>query len=325
MNRYPLFDRSRVLLRPVAERGHDLRVDHILPLVEPAEPFRHPDFTPLVETLVEARRKDRPVILMMGGHPIKLGLSRFLIDLIERGWITHVATNGAGIIHDFELALLGGTSENVAKWIAEGQFGLWQETSGLNEVIAQAAENGEGLGEAVGRTIINREFPHADVSVCAAGWQYHVPVTSHVTIGGDIIHGMPNADGGALGRVSDTDFLVFANAVANLEGGVFVNVGTAVTGPEVFLKALSMARNVAHQHGRSIRNFTTAVFDLVALPLEFRAGPPGKEHPLYYYRPWKTLLCRTVSDRGQSFYFQGDHRQTVPTLWHHLSRVSVEG
>ena len=127
---------------------------------------------------------------------------------------------------------------------------------------------------------------------------------------------MPNCSGAALGQTTYTDFLIFARTIERLEGGVFLNVGTAVTGPEVYLKALSMARNVAQQDGREIRRFTTAVFDLVDLPPSYRDGPPTKDHPLYYYRPWKTILVRTVADGGRSFYFCGDHRQTVPSLWH---------
>jgi hypothetical protein len=174
------------------------------------------------------------VIVLLGGHPIKLGLSRYLIDLMERGWITHVATNGAGIIHDFELAHVGGTSEDVAKWIQVGQFGLWQETSRLNDIIREGAARGEGLGEAVGRTVEEECFPHRDVSLCAAGWRLGIPVTSHVTIGGDIIHAHPNCDGAALGATSYTDFLIFAESIRHLEGGVFLNIGSAVTGPEVY-------------------------------------------------------------------------------------------
>jgi hypothetical protein len=340
---------------------------------------------------------------MMGGHPIKLGLSRFFIDLMERKLITHIATYGAGIIHDFELAWAGGTSENVAKWIQTGQFGLWHETSRLNDIISEAASRNEGLGEAVGRVIEEEQFPNHDISITAAGYRLGIPVTSHVSIGSDILHAMPNYDGAALGQASYTDFLIFARAIQDLEGGVFLNIGSAVTGPEVYLKALSMARNVARRcasesgtgtdrpdpsqsqfpsrqksesgtgtyrpdmsqsqfpsrqesesgtgtdrpdpsqsqfprsdngvrdkgtgtRGEPVpislsplpRHFTTAVFDLVDLPDNFRDGPPGKDHPLYYYRPWKTILCRTIADGGKSYYFQGDHRQTIPTLWHEL-------
>jgi len=316
MSRYPLFDRSRIELKSLAERGHDLCAAACLPLAPPAEPYDAPEFGLLVEAVVQARRQGRPVVLMMGGHPIKLGLARYLVDLIERGVVTHVAGNGSVLIHDYELAAYGGTSEDVPRWIAAGQFGLWRETSGLNEVVRRAAARGEGLGEAAGRTIDEGRFPYRDLSVAAAGWRCGVPVTIHVGIGSDIIHAHPNCDGAALGAASYTDFLIFAHTIEQLEGGVFLNVGTAVAGPEVYLKALAMARNVARQRGEQIRRFTTAVFDLVELPPDYRRGPPGKDHPQYYYRPWKTILVRTVADGGQSYYFCGDHRRTLPTLWH---------
>jgi hypothetical protein len=254
----------------------------------------------------------------MGAHPIKLGLSRFFVDLIERGMVTHVATNGAGIIHDYELSLGNGTSESVARWIRRGQFGLWSETGRLNEIIRAAAENDEGLGEAVGRSIEQSRHPRRDLSLAAAAWRTGVPMTCHVSIGSDIIHSHPNCDGAALGETSYTDFLIFTHSISKLEGGVYLNVGSAVTGPEVYLKALSMVRNVARQDHREICRFTTAVFDLVSLPANFRDGPPGKDHPLYYYRPWKTILVRTVADGGTSYYFQGDHRRTIPALWRGL-------
>ena len=357
MSRYSLFDRRGVGLRPLVERGHDMGVANVAPLQTPAKCYSHSEFRVLIEAIWQARQRERPVIVMMGGHPIKLGLSRFVIDLMERRLVTHVATNGAGIVHDFELALVGGTSEDVAKWIKVGQFGLWQETSRLNDIICDGATRGEGLGEAVGRVMEEERFPHLELSIAAAGWRLGIPVTSHVTIGGDIIHSHPNCDGAALGATSFTDFLIIARSVQDLEGGVFLNVGSAVTGPEVYLKALSMARNVARhsnpqrEQGRSEAgppealahaagyeegsladaagylksvepvtpcHFTTAVFDLIPLPANWRDGTPSKDDPFYYYRPWKTILTRTVADGGQSFYFQGDHRQTIPTLWHEL-------
>lgn len=318
MTRYPRFDRRKIALADLAQRGHDLRASDCKPLEARFEPYRHPELAALVGRIAAARARRRPVILMMGAHAIKLGLSRYLIDLVERGLVTHVATNGAGIIHDFELAAGGGTSEDVSKWIARGQFGLWNETSRLNDVVFEAANRGEGLGEAAGRTIEEQRFGFRHLSLAAAGWRCGVPVTSHVGIGSDIIHAHANCDGAALGAASYTDFLIFAHSVAQLEGGVFLNVGSAVTGPEVYLKALSMARNVAHQHGRRIADITTGVFDLVELPANFRQGPPGKDHPLYYYRPWKTILVRTVADGGASYYFGGDLGRTLPTLWREL-------
>ena len=245
MSRYSLFDRRGMGLRPLVERGHDLRLANVVPLQSPAKWYSHPEFHVLVGAIRLARQRERPVIVMLGGHPIKLGLSRFLIDLMERGFVTHIATNGAGIIPDFELALVGGTSEDVAKWIKVGQFGLWRETSRRNDIVCDGAARGEGLGEAVGRVIEEERFPHRELSIAAAGWRLGVPVTSHVTIDGDIIHAHPNCDGAALGATSYTDFLMFSRSVQDLEGGVFLNVGSAVTGPEVYLKALSMARNVA--------------------------------------------------------------------------------
>jgi hypothetical protein len=218
-----------------------------------------------------------------------------------------------------------GTSEDVARWVAAGQFGLWQETSRLNDVAREAARRSEGLGEAAGRIIEEERFPHRDLSLAAACWRKGVPFTVHVSIGCDIVHAHPNCDGAAWGAASYTDFLIFAQSVSELEGGVFLNVGSAVTGPEVYLKALSMARNVARQEGRQIRHFTTAVFDLAPLPANWRDGPPSKDEPLYYYRPWKTILVRTVADGGRSFYIRGDHRQTIPALWHLLTSARQSG
>jgi hypothetical protein len=319
MTRYSTFDRSRIVLRDLAERGHDLLAANCRALEAPFRPYAHPELAQLVDCVTAARQRGCEVILMMGAHPIKLGLSRYLVDLIERGLVTHLATNGAGIIHDFELAARGGTSENVSKWIQRGQFGLWRETSHLNEIIFDAANRGEGLGEAVGRTIEQQNMPYRHLSIAAAGWRAGVPITSHVGIGSDIIHAHANCDGAALGAASYTDFLIFAQSIARLEGGVFLNVGSAVTGPEVYLKALSMARNVAAQRGQYISKITTAVFDLVELPVDFRQGTPDKSHPQYYYRPWKTILVRTVADGGHSYYFSGDLSSSLPTLWRGLA------
>lgn len=297
-----------------------MTLSQLASLSPPKLRFDHPEFRELIDAIRLARTRGRPVILMLGAHPIKLGLGRFITDLMKRKLISHIATNGAGIIHDFELALWGGTSENVAKWISVGQFGLWRETGDLNEIVREAAKRHEGIGEAVGRTLVENACPNVAQSICATGWTERIPVTSHITIGGDIIHSLPNADGGALGQTSYTDFLIFVESIRCLEGGVYLNVGTAVTGPEVFLKALSMCRNVARRNGNRIQSFTTAVFDLVPIPDNFRDGHPEKEDALYYYRPWKTLLCRTISGEGRSFYFCGDHRTMIPTLWHDLVR-----
>jgi len=310
---YPEFDRSRLELKPLSERVHDLRVEELLPLDANVPRFDHPDLPALVERIVTARKNGRPVVLTIGGHVIKKGCGRFLIEMMERGVVTHVAANGSCVIHDFELALIGATSESVARYIREGQFGLWRETGRLHDAFAAGRRDGLGMGEAAGRAIEEGAFPHRDASVFAAGYRLRVPCTAHIGIGYDIIHEHPNADGATLGELSYRDFLVFTKTVERLEGGALLNFGTAVMGPEVYLKALSMARNVARQEGREIRRFTTAVFDLQDLPADPHAEPPRTD-PRYYYRPLKTVLVRTVADGGESFYLKGSHEVTIPNL-----------
>lgn len=311
---YPIFDRRRLQLKPLSERINDMDLAEVLPLDARLPPFDHPDLPVVAGRVALAYRDQRPVILMMGAHVIKVGLSRFVIDLMERGVISHVAMNGAGPIHDFELALIGASTESVARYIQEGQFGLWEETGRINQAIQEAARDGIGLGESVGRMIETGAFPHREVSILAAGYRLKIPVTVHVGIGYDIIHEHPNCDGAALGAASYHDFLVFAHTVSGLEGGVLLNFGTAVMGPEVYLKALAMARNLARQQGSEIRHFTTAVFDLLELGPEIHQEAP-KSDPRYYFRPYKTILVRTVADGGESFYIQGDHRATLPNLY----------
>jgi hypothetical protein len=231
-----------------------------------------------------------------------------------RGYVSCIALNGAGLIHDYEYALIGATTESVAKYIQEGQFGLWKETGRINKIVHDAYKKKLGMGEALGRYIFEGNFPYKEISLLAAGYRLKIPITVHVGIGYDIVHAHPNCDGAATGATSYRDFLRFAAQVENLEGGVVMNFGSAVMAPEVFLKALSMARNVARQKGETIRHFTTLVCDLHKLPRNFHREPP-KSSPAYYFRPWKTMLVRTVADGGQSFYVRGPHSQTVPALW----------
>lgn len=315
---FPAFDRTQLKLKPLAERVHDMGLAQIIALDDKPLPFDHPDLPTLARRVAAAHRQGGQVILMMGAHMLKVGLSRFIIDLMERGIITHVAMNGAGPIHDFELALVGASTESVARYIQEGQFGLWADTGRINDAIAAGARDGIGLGEAVGRVIEQEQFPHRELSVLAAGYRLRIPVTVHVGIGYDIIHEHPNCDGAALGQTSYQDFLIIAQTVSKLQGGVMLNFGTAVMGPEVYLKALAMARNVAHQRGEKINEFTTAVFDLLDLGEVDIHTEAAKDDPRYYYRPYKTILVRTVQDGGESFYFRGDHRATFPALYHEM-------
>jgi hypothetical protein len=318
---YERFDRSKLILEPLAEREHDMTLDYVLPLGPVDEPFESEELDAVASRIVEARHRGAQVILMMGAHVIKQGCSRFVIDLMERGIVTHVGTNGAGAIHDFELAMIGATTESVARYIKTGRFGMWTETALLNEIMVEAAREDIGFGEAVGRWIEREQYPHRDVSIFAAGYRLGIPVTVHIAIGQDIIHEHPNCDPEAMGRSSYTDFLIFTNSIARLEGGVYLNYGTAVMGPEVYLKALSMARNVARQEGRSLSKFTPAVFDIVELGGDLSKEAP-KSEARYYYRPFKTILVRTVADGGESFYIRGDHRVTLPNLWKRIVEAS---
>ncbi len=313
VSRYRQFDRSRLRILPLAERAHDLQLSRWLTLDDPTPEYSHPDLPAVADRLLAAKEKGAARILMMGAHVLRAGVNRHIIDLMERGLIDQIAMNGAGAIHDFELARIGATTESVARYIREGQFGLWKESGELNDIIAEAADLHLGLGENVGRRIQASNWPYRDLSVFAAAYRLGVPATVHVGIGYDIIHEHPNCTGAALGAASYTDFLIFASTVERLEGGVMLSFGSAIMGPEVYLKALAMSRNVAHQEGREIRHFTTAVFDMVPIGGDIHRELP-KTDPGYYFRPHKTMLIRTVADGGESFYFCGDHRATFPAL-----------
>jgi hypothetical protein len=314
-SKYPLFDRSRLLVKPLAERENLLSLSNWLRADEAPVPFSHPQLGEVAARIVCARAARAARILIMGAHVLRAGVNRHIIDLMERGHIDHLALNGAGAIHDYELARIGATSESVPRYIRTGEFGLWRETGELNDWIREAADTALGLGENTGRRIAAAGYPHTDLSLLAAAYRLSIPATVHVGIGYDILHQHPNCDGAALGAASYTDFLIFARTVERLEGGVILSFGSAVMAPEVYLKALAMARNVATQEGREIRHFATAVFDMVAIRGDYRRELP-KSDPGYYFRPHKTILVRTVADGGESYYFRGDHRATFPALHH---------
>lgn len=314
---YPKFDRSQLNILPLNERIHDVDLKKVYK--DPAThvpTFEHPALPALAKAVYEGRRKhDATVLMMYGAHVIRTGNAGYMIELMKRGLVTHFATNGAGSIHDFEFAMIGETCESVAKYISEGQFGLWQETGLINDIIKEAAAEGLGWGEAIGRYIWEHNFPYREQSVLAMGYHLGVPCTVHIGIGNDIIHEHPNCDGAAMGICSYNDFLIYTQSLTKLQHGAFLNFGSAVAGPEVYLKALSMVRNVAKQKGESINNFTTAVFDLLAIDdSDNTKTAPDKSDPRYYFRPWKTILARTVADGGKSYYIRGEHQQTVPAL-----------
>lgn len=260
------------------------------------------DFKEFITLLKRAKAGKKAIIFGLGAHVVKVGLNPVIIDLMKGGWITAIALNGAGIIHDFEIAFSGQTSEDVESQIKEGQFGMAQETGEmLNDAIAFKGEE-LGVGEAVGRMIADSDFSYKSHSLLSTAYDLNIPVTVHVAIGTDIIHFHPKVNGEALGKASLRDFFLFCSLVERLDGGgIFVNVGSAVILPEVFLKALSFVRN----RGRRLVDFSTAVFDFKHL-----------------YRPYQNVVKRPLGEKGKGFYFVGHHEIMIPLLAASLKTVS---
>jgi hypothetical protein len=253
------------------------------------------NFKAVVDAMVAAHKKKKMVILMMGAHVIKCGLSPLVIDLMRRKAVKAIALNGAGIIHDTEVAMIGRTSEDVGEGIVDGSFGMAEETASfINGAINHGFRNGVGIGEALGARISKSKFPHRDLSILAEGYRLGVPVTVHVAIGTDIIHQHPSAVGMAIGEGSLLDFKNFIYSVSKLEGGVAVNIGSAVLLPEVFLKAVTVARNLGYRIG----NFTTANFDMIS-----------------QYRPHQNVVCRPTSKGGRGYSIIGHHELMIPLLY----------
>ena len=247
----------------------------------------------VVDAVVAAREKGRPVVLAMGGHVIKCGLQPVLKKLIEVGAITAVAMNGSATIHDFEVSLVGATSEDVGAVLHSGDFGFSEETGGgMNQALAAGLAKGYGFGEAIGRRIIEANHPFRDYSLLAACVENEIPVTVHVAIGTDIIHQHPQMDGAVTGEMSYRDFRLLTSVVADLgDGGVWLNVGSAVLLPEVFLKALSIAQNLGHH----VDNFSTANFDMTQ-----------------HYRPLQNVVKRPTSGSGKGYTLTGHHEINIP-------------
>ena len=300
-----------------AQNRHNLvRIDTLaVPGETPVPDWGSPEFDELVRRIQAAREGGHQIILSMGAHVIKCGLSRYLIALMKAGYITHIAGNGACSIHDFELAYLGGTSEHVPTAIEDGSFGMWEETGGwMNEAIQQGAEQGLGYGESLGKYIDEHpeRFPYREDCVLWNAYKLDIPATYHIALGTDIIHQHPTCSFEAIGKASGVDFHKICWSVAHMDKGVYMNFGSGVIGPEVFLKALSIARNLKYP----TFDITTANFDLIDLG-DFRR-PLGYEHPQYYYRPRKNIVNRPVSCGGWGQHFCGDHQETIPNLWKKL-------
>ncbi|MGD9123856.1 MAG: hypothetical protein PVG60_02125 [Desulfarculaceae bacterium] len=250
------------------------------------------DLQEAAQAMAAARRQGRPVILGMGAHVIKVGLSPLLIDALDKSLISGLALNGAGVIHDVEMALAGHTSEDVAESLADGSFGTARQTGEfINQALAKYPES--GLGEAVGRALLQAKPPHVDLSLLAAAARLEAPATVHVALGADIIHMHPSFDGAATGRASHMDFRLLVSQVTGLKGGVFLNVGSAVVLPEVFLKALSAARNLGHE----VKDFTTVNLDMIR-----------------HYRPLTNVVQRPVLTGGRGIFITGHHEINLPLL-----------
>lgn len=301
---------SRVRTYPLPDRHSRVALENLV-LPETLVPeFDSPDLGEVAQRIAVARKAGRPVIWSIGAHVVKRGLAPLLVDLMERGVITHLASNGAAAIHDFEIALQGSTSEDVASSLENGSFGMAEETGALmNGAVRSGARDGLGMGEALGRLVAEGErFPYRQYSLLYTAYRLKIPYTIHVALGTDIIHQHPAVDFAALGWASGQDFKIFTASVCDLEGGVYCNFGSSVIGPEVFLKALSIARNL----GNPVRIFTTANFDLI--PLGDYRRPVKDDVPDYYYRPRKNIVNRPVSLGGKGFHITGDHLLTIPNL-----------
>lgn len=301
----PPADLSRVRTYPLAERAHKVSIERFahavdgagslaafldgLPRILGAETLRE-----LAEAIVTARRAGRPVVLAMGAHVIKVGLGPVVVQLLEEGTVTALCLNGAGAVHDWEVAAIGATSEDVPAALHHGRFGMAAETGeALNGAAAAAMEAGAGFGETLGRRMVEADLPHRRVSVLARAFELAVPATVHVAIGSDIVHQHPSADGGAIGSATFTDFRRLVTVVSGLSGGVWINCGSAVQLPETFLKALSVAENLGHD----VSGFATANLDMIR-----------------HYRTEENVLRRPTQGKGRAFSLTGQHEILLPLL-----------
>lgn len=295
---YPLASRpSKVTVKDFAKPLDDVSVEGIASLIDSLPHILAADtLRTVAELIVQAKQKRRAIMLGLGGHVIKTGLAPILIDLMERGFITSIALNGSGIIHDFEIAITGWTSEDVDAALGSGEFGMAEETGKLiNEAIKRGVSEDCGIGESIGKLLVDMQPQYARYSLLHEAYRMQIPVTVHLTIGTDIAHIHPHADGSALGEASYRDFLLFTSLVKNLAGGgVYLNIGSAVTMPEIFLKAITVVRNL----GDELKDFTTVNMDFIQ-----------------HYRPLTNVVRRpTANGAGRGFALTGHHELMIPLL-----------
>jgi hypothetical protein len=295
---YPLASRpSKVTVRDFAKALSDDEARDAAALLDSLPRILAADtLRSVTDAIIKAKSRNRAIIWGVGGHVIKTGLAPILIDLARRGFVSAIAMNGSGVIHDFEIAVAGWTSEDVDAALGSGAFGMAEETGRLiNEAIKRGVADDCGMGESTGRALVEMNPQYADYSILHAAYLLKIPVTVHVTIGTDIIHIHPLADGAAIGAATYRDFLLLTSIVKELDGGgVYLNIGSAVTLPEVFLKAVTVVRNLGH----SLQDFTTANFDFIQ-----------------HYRPMTNVVRRPVAgDAGRGFHLTGHHELMIPLL-----------
>lgn len=298
-------DFSNLSTYSVHDRFSKVTIEHFAKPVNPGstikefisslpQQFMGVDFPELIDRLTTSHIAKHPIYIGMGAHVIKVGMNPILIDLMKRGLVQGIALNGAGIIHDSEIAMVGRTSEDVGSVLDDGAFGAAKETGEVvNTAIINGAEQGIGLGQAMGKYLVEQDFPHNDVSLLAMAYKLDVPVTVHVAVGTDIVHIHPSANGAAIGATSHTDFKLFCSLISKLEKGAYLNLGSAVLLPEVFLKAITVVRNLGHKVG----NFTTANFDFIR-----------------HYRTMTNVVNRPTATGGKGFNFIGHHELMIPLL-----------
>ena len=294
-----MIDFSKIRTLPIAKRKNKFSIENLIPINKKFD-FRNDQLVELAKKIIQAHGTKKKIIVMMGAHVIKVGCSLFIIELMKKGVISHIAMNGAGSIHDFEIAFIGGTSEDVGTNIKDGTFGMAEETGTLvNEAIIEGAKKNIGYGKAIGAKISYLDLKFKDKSIFYHGFQLGVPITVHAAIGTDIIYQHPACDGAAIGQTSYYDFKIFAQSITELEGGVLLNIGSAVILPEVFLKALTVVRNL----GYKVEHFTTANLDMIK-----------------HYRPTENVVNRPTSLGGKGYQIIERHEKTIPTLYHRIMK-----
>lgn len=322
MSRHKLFDRSKLNVKSAFER--DSLIDFSVMINPDSKPAKIGNLEKklikeLASDMKKAKRNRRSIIFAYGAHLFRNGCSPIIIEMIKQGYITQLLTNGAGVIHDFEMSYMGRTTEDVKKYLDEGQFGIWGETGKyINECLSEGVKNNKGYGEAIGEMIDTEyfkanhlEFPFKGKSILAVAYGLNIPLSVSIGVGHDITNSHPSCDGSAIGRASYTDFLIFVNSVSNLDKGVFISSGSAIMAPMVLEKALSMARNVAHQENKKIDDFKIFVNDIQPGTWDWAKSEPPKNNPAYYCR-----FAKSFSRMGGRFsYLELDNRDFVHNLY----------